>query len=135
MPQKVLLAFNDGMLWQLEVFSTSFVSAILDRVVAGDLSTTAKHISENYSLAPTVKMEELVILASHVVMMGAKENPALIGGIEVAIIPKSETPYFLTLEQEQQLHLISQSVDAQIGNLLRQPFDCERVVPPAVAPE
>lgn len=129
--RKVLVSFAaDCSLWELEVSGYSLLQPVQNVAVVGDIRTTAKHFTNNYVPKSPATITELIPLAAHTILAAGRENNIGVGGIEVAILARGKTPYFLTREQELQLEALSNSIHASLGKQLLQPFDYRPVTPP-----
>jgi hypothetical protein len=126
--RKVIAACPDGTLWLLEFRNRSpMANQKYDNVVAGDIRNSAGLFIKNYlpaGYAPIqLPVRQLIFAAAHAVLVGARENPTGVGGLEVAVIPKTGSPIFLTPEQEQELKERSKNFDDIIREQLLADFD------------
>ena len=123
---KVLVVFpSDCSLWQLEVLPYSIAARKDDKTVAGGSRTTVRHLINDYVPAPPDRLPvcRLVTIASHAIVIGHREDPASIDGLEVAVVVKGESPIFLSEEQEGTLMLRSKVIDTSLRGQLLQEFD------------
>jgi 20S proteasome alpha/beta subunit len=124
--RKVLAAFpDDCSLWEIDICDYSIAERVEDKTVAGDARTTVRHIVNNYVPSDRLPTSELVVVASHSILMAHRENNAGVDGLEVAIIRKGEKPQFLTNDQEKRLERISIEIHASLSKQLLQEFDLQ----------
>ena len=127
MNRKVIIATLDGDLWLLEFRNAvPMVNQKRDRVVAGDIRNSAGWFINNYipvGCAPLqFPVERLIFPAAHAVVVGARENPSGISGLEVLVIRRGSAPVFLDRTQEDALKKRSIRLDAVIRKKLFEPF-------------
>jgi hypothetical protein len=122
--RKVIVAFRNSPspLWLLQIFKTSIANEVMDKVVAGDDKNTARHFSNNYVPYPPLPISKLINLAAHVVLVGGKENPSGVRGLEVVVIPRGESPIFLSKDQEDEMEQRFQRTDSSFGKRLTSPY-------------
>jgi hypothetical protein len=120
--RKVLVACSNGELWQVEVFNPATVQRVLNKIVAGDISTTIGHLITHYVRDDLVPVSTLIQVAAHAICMGHRENPAGIAGLEVAVI-RNGTIKVLNADQENILQALSAKIHTDIQELLTKPYD------------
>jgi hypothetical protein len=118
----VLAAFDDGSLWETDVFRKSVARRKRDHAWAGDFKTTTEHLTRHYAPGG-VEIGHLIVLAAHVICMGRRENNGGIDGLEVVVIRNGQPPLFLSPEQEKILEERSNSIHASIAALLLPEFE------------
>ena len=132
--RKVIVSCPDHSVWIVDVSGSTFVNSVLDRIVAGDIKNTARHIINNYvpfGYAPiNLPISRLVFAASHAILMGGVENPTGVGGLEVAVIPKEGPPFFLSTDQEMEIKTRSDKILKEMRDALLEPFNYRPVTPP-----
>jgi hypothetical protein len=116
---------SDCSLWELALSRTSNAEQVLDKtVVAGSDRTTVKHLINNYipRNAPQ-PLNRLLVLAAHAILMGHRELPSDIDGLEIAIVRPTEKPRFLNAAQITQLENISAGIHTSLDGLLMSGFE------------
>jgi hypothetical protein len=127
--RKVIIICPDRSAWILDTTSheAPFTNRILNKVVAGDIKNTARHIINNYlpnDEAPlALPISKLIVPAAHAVLMGGRENPTGVGGIEIIVIPKTASPMVLPPELERRITAISERIYRSTKKQILQQFD------------
>jgi hypothetical protein len=89
---------------------------------AGDNKNAAVFIAERY-YRENFKIEELLPLAAHSVLMAGKLNPASVAGLDIAVWRNSESlPIMLSQEDTSALKIRSDSVDSDTLEKLVRPL-------------
>lgn len=130
---RVLAAFPDGVLLELTVSDLPSTMQIGNQVVEGDRRSTARHLITTY-MKERMDIRHLVILAAHAVLMAGQENPATVGGLEVAIAPLGGRAFCLSSAKEDELKVLSASIRARTSKELLRPFDYRPMALP-ISPE
>lgn len=126
--RKIIVVCPDRSAWVIDASSSNaaFANRIYNKVVAGDVKNTARHIINNYlpnDQSPLqLPVSKLIVPAAHAILMGGRENPSGVGGLEVAIVPNDGQPMILSLEREREITAISERIYRQTKKLLLQPF-------------
>ncbi len=132
--RKVIVVCPDYSMFIVDVSPCSFANVVLNKVVAGDIKNTARHFINNYvpdEIAPiNLPIGQLIFPAAHAILIGGKENPTGVGGLEVVVLPNDGPMIVLTPEEEQQLKALSERLDETIRERLLQTFNYSR---PALA--
>jgi hypothetical protein len=100
--RKVLVArpCTPCQLWVVDVERKSFANPVLNKVVAGDIRNSARHIINSYFSEPYAPLpfsvSQLIFAAAHAIVRGERENHSSVRGLEVVVIRNEQRPVFLT---------------------------------------
>jgi hypothetical protein len=120
-------------LWVMHVSPTTIANPVLDKVVIGDDKNTARHFANNYIPYPPPSRADLVLLASHVILTGALENPSGVRGLEIVTIPSGGEPLFGSSDQELELVRRSEAIRESIATMLSGPVNVNAPTPSEAA--
>jgi hypothetical protein len=129
--RQVIIAYRDT-LWMPEIQRPSSIANVhMDRVIAGDIYTSARMFSNLYAVGcESVPISRLTFLAANLVLLGGMENPSGVAGLEVAVIPAGGAPIFLSKEKEEELTSMAERFSGQLRTLLLQEVDYRPSPPP-----
>lgn len=119
----VIVACPDNTLWTLQISEFSIARRRYDKAIGGGEGNSARHFLMNYLPKVSPPVTQLLIIAAHTILMGAKENQSGIGGLEMIVIPNGCPPIHLLHEQHEQLRNLSDSLYGIIWSHLSEPFD------------
>jgi hypothetical protein len=111
--RKAIVVDPEDSLWEISIRgtvdiqeapeNTSYARSVYCKVATGDNSNNARYWP-NCHLAdvqnPYLQTKELLLLAAHTILMGAKDNPTGVGGLEIRVIQKGVRPSRRLTEEE-----------------------------------
>ena len=132
--RKVLVA-RPGAAWQLwvvDVGAKSFANPVLNKVVAGDIRNSARHVINSYFSEPYAplpfKVRELIFAAAHTIVQAERENSTSVLGLEIVIVRNNHPPLFLAAEAIDALRARSEAMFRDVKASLVKPIDIDEEI-------